>query len=477
MPLHVTEKVIARQPPEAQGIIRALLAENAELTTRVEELELRIAELERLTKGKTPQNSSLPPSTQHPRTRPQTPKRKSKRKRGGQPGHKKHERPLIPTDRCDDVQRLKPTECRRCGAKLAGSDQEPLRHQVWELPEIKPLVTEYQRHRLACPCCGETTCADLPVGVPQGQSGPRLMALTAMLMAYYRQSKRRTAEFLTALLGQPCCPALTVKIQNQVTAALRPSYEEAASELPTQEHLNIDETATKQENDKAWLWTFVGRLFTVFAVRPTREATALGVFLGHAFRGIVTCDRAKMYWQVGRLQWCWAHLKRDFQSLIDTGDKRAKWLGQRLRRASCELFEHWDDYRAGKITRAALVRRMGPVRRKVERLLLRGMQGDRGDARGMCRELYEHRGWLWTFLRHEGVEPTNNAGERSLRHAVIWRKLSFGTRSAAGSRFVETMLTVIETCRQQRRNAFAFVTAAVEAHLAHQSAPSLLPRV
>jgi transposase len=184
-----------------------------------------------------------------------------------------------------------------------------------------------------------------------------------------------------------------------------------------------------------------------------------------------------MYWRVGRLQWCWAHLKRDFQAMIDRGNPRSKWLGQRLRHATCELFEHWADYRAGKISRAALVRRMGPVRRKVERLLLRGMQSNNSDVRGTCRELYEHREWLWTFLRHEGVEPTNNAGERSLRHAVIWRKLSFGTQSASGSRFVETMLTVIESCRQQRRHAFTFITAAVEAHLAHQSAPSLLPRV
>lgn len=151
--------------------------------------------------------------------------------------------------------------------------------------------------------------------------------------------------------------------------------------------------------------------------------------------------------------------------------------GERLRAATCELFEHWADYRDGKISRAALVRRMGPVRRKVERLLLRGMQSNNSDVRGTCRELYEHRQWLWAFLYHEGVEPTNNAGERSLRHAVIWRKLSFGTQSASGSRFVETMLTVIETCRQQRRNAFTFITAAVEAHLAHQSTPSLLPRV
>lgn len=466
----VTEESIARQPPEAQAIIRLLLA-------RIAELEARLEELERRVKGKTPQNSSLPPSTQHLHAKPAPRKPKSKRKRGGQPGHEKHQRPLIATEDCDDVQSLKPTECRRCGKKLSGSDPEPLRHQVWELPDIKPIVTEYQRHRLVCDCCGEKTCAELPAGVPQGQSGPRLMAFVALLMAYYRQSKRRTAEFLNTLLGQPCSAALTVKIQDQVTAAVRLSYEELAAQLPAQERLSIDETGTKQENGKAWLWTFVAQMFTVFAVRATREATALRALLGEQFRGVVNCDRAKMYWHLGNLQWCWAHLKRDFQGMIDSGTVQGKWLGFRLRRVTCELFEHWADHRQGKISRAALLRRMGPVRRKVERLLLRGTQSADPDVRGTCGELYEHRQWLWTFLRHEGIEPTNNAGERSLRHAVIWRKLSFGTQSAGGSRFVETMLTVVETCRQQRRNAFTFLTHALEAHLARQPAPSLLPGV
>jgi transposase len=162
MLLGITEEIIARQPPEAQAIIRLLLAEIARLEARVKELEGG---------RKTPQNSSLPPSTVHPHAKPASTKRKSKKKRGGQPGHKKHERPLIPTEECDEVKPLKPTRCRRCGEELSGSDPDPLRHQVWELPEIKAQVTEYQRHRLACPSCGETTCADLPCGVPQGQSG------------------------------------------------------------------------------------------------------------------------------------------------------------------------------------------------------------------------------------------------------------------------------------------------------------------
>lgn len=148
------------------------------------------------------------------------------------------------------MQSLKPTQCRRCGVKLSGNDTEPLRHQVWELPEIKPHMTEYERHRLPCACCGETTCTPLPPGVPQGQSGPRLMAFTALLMAYFRQSKRRTAEFLETLLGQPCSPGLTVKIQTQVTNTARPSYEELVGSLQTQEHLNADETGTKEKKTR-----------------------------------------------------------------------------------------------------------------------------------------------------------------------------------------------------------------------------------
>lgn len=129
------------------------------------------------------------------------------------------------------------------------------------------------------------------------------------------------------------------------------------------------------------------------------------------------------------------------------------------------------------ICHVAFDRRRAPVRRKVERLLLRGIGSGNKSLMGMCRELYEHRHWLWMFVRYEGIEPTNNAGERALRHAVIWRKLSFGTQGAQGSRFVETMLTVIETCRQQHRHTFEYLTAAVEAHLAGTPTPSLVTRV
>jgi len=458
-----TEEQLVAFPAEAQAIIRALMVELERLTERVAELEGR----------KTPQNSSLPPSTQHPHAKPAR-KPRSRNQRGGQPGHAKHERALLPTDQCHDVVPLRPSACRRCGLKLLGHDPEPWRHQVWELPEIKPLVTEYQRHRLACPGCGTTTCGELPPGVPIGQSGPRLVAFTALLMAYFRQSKRRTALFLEGLLNQPCCPALTVKMQTLATVAVRPAYEELATQLPTQEQLSIDESPTKQQLLKAWLWTFVAQTFTVFALRTTRAATVLDELLTAAFSGIVNCDRAKMYWQCDRLQWCWAHLKRDFQALIDDENQQVKRLGHDLMRPTREMFSLWARYRDGTLTRVGFQRLMKPIRIEIDALLLRGVFSGNARLIGMCQELYDHREWLWTYVEHDGIEPTNNSSERALRHGVIWRKLSFGTQSDRGSRFVETMLTIIETCRQQDRSVFNYLTEAIQAHFTGSRCPSLL---
>jgi len=138
---------------------------------------------------------------------------------------------------------------------LSGADPEPLRHQVWELPEIKPIITEYRRHRLTCECCGITTCGELPDGVPTGQSGPRLVALTNLLMGCFRQSKRRTALFLESVLNIPCSEGWVVKMQNLGRAALRPCYDELAMELRRAEAVNLDETGTKQASRKGWIRT------------------------------------------------------------------------------------------------------------------------------------------------------------------------------------------------------------------------------
>jgi transposase len=197
-----------------------------QLFARIEQLEEKVQKL-------TPQNSSLPPSTQHPHAKPNRKPhdKKKKRKPGGQKGHKKHTRPLIPTEECQEVVSCIPEACRRCGGELDSLSTEPIRHQVWDLPPIEPVVTEYQLHRGRCRGCGITTCGTLPEGVPRGQCGPRLAAFTGLLMGHFRQSKRRASLFLEDLLNIPCSAAWTVKIQNLVSEALAAPYEQLREEL------------------------------------------------------------------------------------------------------------------------------------------------------------------------------------------------------------------------------------------------------
>ena len=463
-------------PPEIEAemtpaVCEFVLAAFAALESRIEELEKQVQRL-------TPQNSSLPPSTQHPHAKPKRAESEldpTKRKQGGQPGHPKHHRELLPPEQCQQVILCKPGVCRRCGKALVGSDPQPLRHQVWELPPIQPIVIEYQRHRLLCGGCGLTTCGELPAGAPAGQSGPRLVAFTGLLMGHFRQSKRRAAMFLQDFLKMPCAASLTVKMQNQVADALQAPYQELQACLARERQLFMDESPTKQAQQKAWLWTAVAPLLAVFAIYTSRKADAIPKLLGDSFSGIINCDRAKMYWQAKRLQWCWAHLKRDFQAMIDHHDVPVQRLGQDLMRQVKLMFQHWRGCNSGQITYAFFQQQMQPIRQEIDGLLLRGAWSGNPRLRGMCKELYSHREWLWTFVEVEGIEPTNNTAERALRPAVIYRKLSFGTQSGAGSRFVERMLTVSETCRLQNRSVYDLLVAAVTASYRRQPAPSLLP--
>lgn len=463
----VSEAVLASLPVEVLALIHWQAEQIRLLTARVAELEAQL--------GKNPTNSSKPPSSTHPHDKPPLAKSKSKpkRSRGGQPGHDKHQRPLIPTADCQSVVPCVPAECRRCGKTLTGCDPEPLRHQVWELPDIKPIVTEYQQHRLLC-SCGSSTCGKLPDGVPTGQAGPRLIAFAALLMACFRQSKRRAARFMSIILNQPGSASWMIHLQNRAAAAIEPAYAELAKQLPSQEVLHGDESPTKQGQAKAWLWTFVAASFTFFACRLSRGAAVLQDLLGDSWDGVMHCDRARMYWCCcGRLQWCWAHLKRDFQALIDSRCTVKKRLGHDLMRETRAMFALWQKVRDGTLSRRAFRRRMKPIREQIESYLLRGYFNAR--THGFCKELYDHRERLWTFVDVDGIEPTNNAAEQALRQAVIWRKLSFGTQSANGSRFVERMLTVIETCRRQNRNVFSWLTETVSAHYEGRPTPSLLP--
>ena len=482
------QELIERQPPQTRHLWMVVMAFVQQLLGSIAELRQTIAsrdqtiltlraEIQKPKQArKTPRNSSVPPSTEHPHAKPKSSRLPTGKARGGQPGHPKHARELLPIEQCDEVIELVPEVCRRCGEPL---DQhqcqfDPLRHQVWEIPLNKPIVIEYSRKPLLCEKCKETTTGSLPADVPTSTAGPKLLATTAMLLSRLRGSRRLTAEALSSFFGIPASASWVVKLQTEITSLLRPIYDELVATLPRLLWVNADETPYKEGDLKSWLWAVRSKHFTVFAICPDRKADHIQSLLGADFTGIVMCDRAKMYLGFETIQWCWAHLRRDFVALSDTHPS-INSIGQELVDLTDELFHYWQLFRGGTLTRAGLQESIAELRVRMEDALDRGTRSEHSFIAGRCRSILTRPEALWVFASTEGVEPTNNAAERAIRPLVILRKLSYGTQSAAGSRFVETVQTMLETCRQQGRNAFEFITDAITKARRQEPLPSLLP--
>lgn len=404
-------------------------------------------------------------------------KKKARKKSGAQPGHSKQDRPLIPTDECDEMQRIRPGRC-ECGRCLDGvceqPEHPPLRHQVVDLPKIKPVVTEYQRLRLECPNCGRIVLAKLPAGVPPGGFGPGVITAVTMLGGMCRLSHRLTVELLGNLFELSISTGMITKLRRIGQQALQPVHADIAAAVRASETIHADETGWVEANAKAWLWTAVAPFATLFLIRRSRTGEVARELIGEDFEGVVITDRFTSYHWIAKTlrQFCWAHLLRDFQAMIDV-DGQAGETGALLKGLGRELIHRWKKWKAGTITRTTFVRHANRIRGAFQSVLIDGLTCDHAKTEGVCTELLKHFDSLWTFAKHETVDPTNNLAERAVRQGVIWRKLSHGTASSDGSRYVETILSVLATCKQNAINPFQFVTQAVSAKL-HKKQPQKL---
>ncbi len=371
---------------------------------------------------------------------------------------------------------IKPEQCRGCHAPLLGDDPTPFRHQVIEMPSIKPLITEYRWHQLLCPACGETTRAPWPAGLPSGTYGPRVHATVALCTGAYRLSKRTTQHVLDDVFRVPMRVGTISQSEQTTTEVVAEPVEEARAFVHAQAVAPLDETSWRQGGKRAWLWGAVTSLVTVFLVWMSRGGPVARALSGEKFSGILGTDRSSAYnWYPGRwCQVCWAHLWRDFAAIRGRGGV-AEESGDALLAQAHQRFPWWHRVCEGTLTRSTLRSSMSPLRSEVERLLEAGSQCGVPKTEGTCREILKRHEALWTFVQVEGVAPTNNTAERSIRPGVQWRKGSCGTQSAEGSRFVESMMTVVATLKQQKRNVLAYLTAAHEAALRGEAAPSLLP--
>jgi transposase len=468
--LEIPRELLEEMTPAVRAFVEVLLAENAALRSRVEELERRL--------GRNSGNSSLPPSSDGPGQQPmRTTKPKSKRKRGGQLGHPKRTRPLIPTEECDRVVHHRPAACSDCGARLSGDDPHPQRHQVTELPAVKPIVTEHQVHTLPCPDCGHRCRGQLPATVPRGCFGPGVVAVVTLLSSFGRLSQRMIAAVLRDLFHLEVADGQISRLQSIGRKALQAGYNDIVADVRNSAALNIDETGWRQNGSKAWLWTIVGRLATLFAVRPSRSRKEVHQLLGEEFRGIVVCDRYSAYNHLedeGR-QFCWAHLLRDFQAMIDRGGVSAD-VGARLKESGQKLIHHWKRLKSWQIQRTTFDGHSRRLRSEILDALHDGALCNEPKTAETCRRLSNECFSLFVFVHHEGVSPTNNAAEQALRKSVIFRKLSFGTEEKTGSRNLTVILSVTETCRRLRQRPLDYIKAAVHAAFNNKPAPELIPQ-
>jgi transposase len=468
--------------------MRKLAEEVAEQRRQIAEAERQIANLERqlALRKQNSTNSSKPPSSDglagEPRERGR--RKKSRRKVGGQPGHRGAHRPLLPITQVDEIRSVLPEQCRHCGHSLptrieqVQTTGEPQRHQVTELPPIQARTIEYQCYRVVCPECGKSTRAAVPEEA-SGHFGPQLTALIAYLTVVCRLPRRVVEALLGQVLRVDISLGSTQKCWEEASQAVAAPCQELQQELKDEPVLNVDETGWRTNGAKRFLWAFVAARYVVYTVAATRSSQVLIGLLGAVFRGILCSDRFSAYlkYHSGKAQFCRAHLKRNLLGMVElTKSSAVERFCRDALAQHARLFRLWHKFRGGQIDRCQLRRRSMPIQKRICALAEQHLDSPHREVRNLATALFEHNDRLFTFLEHEGVEPTNNSVERALRTGVQWRKICFGNRSARGELATSRLLTVSETCDLHRLNTLAYLSAAIACHRSHRPSASLLHR-
>ena len=474
------DELLAGLPPAVVAYLEALEALVVAHEARIAALEARLRQ-DSSTSSRPP--SSDPPKSQAQRRAPPAAAGEDgeRRRRGGQPGHPGHHRLLLGEDRVDRLVGVTPTACRGCGTALPvdgrAADPADERVQVVELPPVRAEVTEYRLAARQCGACGTITRAGRPAEAGVGAFGPRLHAVAALLVGRYRLSRREAVACLAELGEVELSVGALARLEQATSAALEPVVDEVTTAVQQAAVANLDETGWWQGKTRSWLWTVVTEALTLFRLDPRRSTAVVRALLGPDWGGIVGSDRysAYRYLPLDRRQLCWAHLIRAFRQ-IAAYNQHQRPFGERLLTLSTRIFAVWYRFRAEAIDRPTLLLELAPLQVEFRQALEDGLDPPHAVVAGaLCGNLLDCWPALWTFTRVAGVEPTNNAAERALRPAVLWRKGSFGTQSDHGSRFVERIMTVTASCKQQGRGLLDFLIAAITAARFGLPPPSLVP--
>jgi len=452
----------------------ALVERDAKIAALSKQVELLTELLNRNSK-----NSHLPPSSDGPSSGGSAvghSKPKSDRKRGGQKGHRGSYRELLPTERVDTFVEVFPDVCLGCAHSLPQVlDAAACRHQQLELRDHRPHLTEWRRHEVRFERCGAWTRAAYgSAKVPSSAFGPCLTAVVAMLTGAYHLSRRKTRKLLSELFGISVSLGAISAMEKRASEALASAHNEALREVQYAGVKHTDATSWTRAGKLMSLWTIASTTATVYRIFADGCRDTIRPWFG-ARIGILISDRATVFsfWAMPQRQICHAHLLRKFVAFSER-DGRGGALGRELLECISLMFEYWHGFKDGLLTRQELQFWLRPVQRDVERLLERGQKANIDRLSGSCTDILAHPDALWTFVTHEGVEPTNNHGELELRDFVLWRKRSFGSQSERGERFAERMMTAVRTARKQGKAVLDFMVGSITAYLEGTTAPRLL---
>jgi transposase len=460
-----------------QAQVEALTATVAQLQAILAQVQAQLAAAR-----KDSSTSSKPPSSDLVKPpKPAPPPGADQRQRGGQPGHPKHQRLLVPPELLTAPPHdYLPEICPDCGTGLRPAGLDPRVVQQVEIPAVPILIEEHRSHPGWCPCCCKVHYAALPAVVERGGlAGPRLTTLIAYLKGVCHASYSTIRKFLRDVVRLTISRGQLAKIIAKVSQALDAPYQELLEQLPAQSRLNVDETSHPNNGERWWTWCFRASLYTLFKIDPTRSGDVLLEVLGEEFNGVLGCDYFSAYRRYLRecnavVQFCLAHLIRDVKFLTTLPDARDRAYGERLREALRALFGviHQRETLGPRV----FARQLAAARDEVLRQALRDVPPTAA-SRNLAKRFGQHGEAYFEFVTTPDVEPTNNLAEQAIRFVVIDRQITQGTRGEMGRRWCERVWTVIATCTQQGRSVFEYLSKAVTAFFGQTPIPSLLSEV
>lgn len=397
------------------------------------------------------------------------------KKQGAQIGHKGHGRHLKPSAEVDEVIICPvPEHCPACQSKLI-EHQVSRRKQVAYLKDKFLLIKEFQILQARCCACHRLCYGELPPETPKGSLGSCVLSIISMLTGRYRLSKRQVKACLYDLFGLKLSVGTISNAEKEVSAAIKPIVSEVHQALKASFLNHSDETTHYHKHQLRWLWLLANDRLAYLCIHRYRNSEIAHCLLGESGSSIWVTDRYSVYYFLPQKQhqYCWAHLKRDIQEIMDNPDKVHARLGRRLDKIRLAIFKEykdWQEYHSNQLLSVKMKQHLKAFRKALwAGLKLKGQK-----TANFCRHLLKNWRKCWNFLGNPKIPPTNNHAERMLRHNVIWRKLSLGTHSDRGDRYVERISTVQLSCHLQGRDLLSFLESALNCFWSGHDPPSLL---